>query len=145
MELSKNKTNKYDDIINFPHHISKKHPQMSIEARSAQFAPFAALTGYEDLLKEISRMTDEEVEINEDQKEILDTKIQILKEYIDTKPLVCVVYFIKDNLKSGGKYETLIENVIKINEYSQSMIFESGKEIYLKNIVDLSGDFLNIL
>ena len=145
MELSKNKTNKYDDIINFPHHISKKHPQMSIEARSAQFAPFAALTGYEDLLKETSRITDEEVEINEDQKEILDMKIQILKEYIDTKPLVCAVYFIKDNLKSGGKYETLIENVIKINEYSQSIIFESGKEIYLKNIVDLSGDFLNIL
>lgn len=50
----------YDDIINLPHHISKKHPQMSIEARSAQFAPFAALVGYEDEIEEVVKMVNEE-------------------------------------------------------------------------------------
>ena len=49
----------YDDIINLPHHVSKKHPQMSLEARSAQFAPFAALTGYDDMIKETERVINE--------------------------------------------------------------------------------------
>lgn len=145
MELYKNKTNKYDDIINLPHHISKKHPRMSLEARSAQFAPFAALTGYEELLKETSRLTDEEIEMSEDQKELLDSKIQILKENIETTPLATVTYFIKDSKKDGGMYQTITGKIIKINEYTQSIIFEEGKEIFLKDIVDLSGDFLNII
>ena len=41
----------YDDIINLPHHVSKRHPQMPMGNRAAQFAPFAALTGYEDAIK----------------------------------------------------------------------------------------------
>ena len=45
-------THDYDDIINLPHHVSKRHPQMSMRNRAAQFAPFAALTGYEDAIKE---------------------------------------------------------------------------------------------
>ena len=56
---------KYDDIINLPHHVSKKHPRMSLEARSAQFAPFAALTGYDSAIKETARMTDKRIEIDE--------------------------------------------------------------------------------
>lgn len=61
-----NYNKKYDDIINLPHHVSKKHPQMSLYARSAQFAPFAALTGYEDVVKETARLTDQKIEIDED-------------------------------------------------------------------------------
>lgn len=53
----------YDDIINLPHHVSKKHPQMSLYARSAQFAPFAALTGYEDVIKETEKKV-EDIEEN---------------------------------------------------------------------------------
>ena len=43
---------KYDDIIDLPHHVSKRHPQMSMQSRAAQFAPFAALTGFEDEIEE---------------------------------------------------------------------------------------------
>ena len=75
--------NKYDDIINLPHHISKKHPQMTLEARAAQFAPFAALTGYEDAINETARQTSEKIELDDEAKEILDNKIQIIKEQID--------------------------------------------------------------
>ena len=75
MELSKNKTNKYDDIINFPHHISKKHPQMSIEARSAQFAPFAALTGFNDEIKETERLVDKKILLSEDEKIKINDKL----------------------------------------------------------------------
>ena len=48
-------TDYYDDIINLPHHVSKRHPQMSMWNRAAQFAPFAALTGYEDAIKDTAQ------------------------------------------------------------------------------------------
>ena len=64
----------YDDIINLPNHISLKHPRMSIGARSAQFAPFAALTGYEDAVKETERLTDKRIEIDDNLKQILNNK-----------------------------------------------------------------------
>lgn len=51
----------YDDIINLPHHVSKKHPQMSLYARSAQFAAFAALTGYDDTIKEVTKEVNEKI------------------------------------------------------------------------------------
>ena len=53
----------YDDIINLPHHISKTHPRLSIEQRAAQFAPFAALTGYDEQIKETARLTENRIDI----------------------------------------------------------------------------------
>ena len=70
--------NKYEDIINLPHHISNKHPQMTLEARAAQFAPFAALTGYDDEVKETTRLTNRRIELDEEAKSILDKKLQII-------------------------------------------------------------------
>ena len=71
---------KYDDIINLPHHVSKKHPQMSLHDRAAQFAPFAALTGYDEEVKEVSRITDQfhplESKKKEEIKEEEDTDFQ---------------------------------------------------------------------
>lgn len=93
-------TGEYDDIINLPHHVSKKHPHMSIEARSAQFAPFAALVGYGDVVKETERVTYDKVEIDEELMFILDSKLQILKEKISSKPLVEIRYFVPDLKKS---------------------------------------------
>ena len=55
--------NKYEDIINMPHHISKKHPRLSMEQRAAQFAPFAALTGYEEQVMETARVTENRIDI----------------------------------------------------------------------------------
>ena len=70
----------YDDIINMEHHVSKVHPQMSLYARSAQFAPFAALTGYEDSIKETGRETLARIELDEERRDILDAKLQFLIE-----------------------------------------------------------------
>ena len=55
--------NKYDDIINLPHHVSKEHPQMSMYMRAAQFAPFAALTGHDSAIKETARKQQKKVEL----------------------------------------------------------------------------------
>ena len=70
---------KYENIINLSHHVSNKHEQMSIEARAAQFAPFAALTGYGDEVKETERITVQKIELDEENKKILDNKIKFEK------------------------------------------------------------------
>ena len=65
----------YSDIINLPHHVSRNHPPMPMMNRAAQFAPFAALTGYEDVIQETGRLTDEFIELSDDDKERLNQKI----------------------------------------------------------------------
>ena len=73
----------YEDIINLPHHVSSKRPQMPMLDRAAQFSPFAALTGYDDAIHETGRLTDEKIDLSEEEKEALDRKQQILVELSD--------------------------------------------------------------
>ena len=135
-----NNNGKYDDIINLPHHVSKKHPQMSLEARSAQFAPFSALTGFDDVIVETERLTDDKKEVNEEQKEILDNKIQIIKERIYEKPKIKVCYFKPDSRKDGGAYVTITGIVKKIDEYKRLLIFEDNIEVPISEILEIRGD-----
>lgn len=93
----------YDDIINMPHHVSKKHPQMSLHDRSAQFAPFAALVGFDDMVQETARIVSKRIEINEEVREELDRKLQEIKEKIETKPMVTITYFVPDINKERWK------------------------------------------
>ena len=127
---------KYDDIINLSRPESK-HPKMSLSQRSAQFAPFAALTGYEGQVKETARFTDKRIELDEEMKCILDRKIHTIQEMILTKPKVEVTYFVYDKRKDGGKYITIIDNVIKIDNYNKHFIMHSGLEIDIKEILDI--------
>ena len=55
-------TGKYDAILHLPHHVSKKHPPMPMADRAAQFAPFAALTGYDAAIRENARLTQERID-----------------------------------------------------------------------------------
>lgn len=135
-----NNYGKYDDIINLPHHESKKHPRMSNEARAAQFAPFAALTGYDDAIKETARLTSKRIEINEELKVILDAKLQIIHDKISSKPEVTFTYFVPDTKKDGGSYVTVVGNVIKIDEFNQKVILENKTEIPISEIVEITGE-----
>ena len=135
-----NNYGKYDDIINLTHHESKKHPRMSNAARAAQFAPFAALTGYDDVIKETARLTSERIEINEELKVILDAKLQIIHDKVSAKPEVTFTYFVPDTKKDGGSYVTVIGKVIKIDEFSQKIILENRTEIPIPEIVDITGE-----
>ena len=73
--------NNYDDIIDLPRHVSKVHPQMSISDRAAQFAPFSALTGYKDAIIEVDRYTQEFIELDDSEKEVIGQKLYILNEH----------------------------------------------------------------
>ena len=91
----------YDDIINLPHHVSERHPQMSMYNRAAQFAPFAALAGHDSAITEAARLTDAEQELPESEAEILDRKLARLQTMEEKTP-VTVTYFVPDSRKDGG-------------------------------------------
>lgn len=130
-------SNKYDDIINLPHHISKKHPQMTLEARAAQFAPFAALTGYDDEVKETARLTNRRIELDDEAKSILDNKIQIILEQISQRPTVSITYFIPDTRKAGGEYVTITGIIKKVDGYNHVIVLENRTEIPINEIIDI--------
>ena len=136
---------KYDDIINLPHHVSKKHPQMSLEQRSAQFAPFAAVDGVEDDIMEAERVTEERENVSDEEIEILNKKLQIINQNISQKPTVLVTYYVPDKKKAGGEYVTITGNVKKIDEYVQLIILEDGTKIPIGEIVDIRSKLFNEL
>ena len=93
---------KYKDIINLPHKQSSKRPHMSLQDRAAQFAPFAALVGYDDAIKETGRLTDERIEMSEENLAVLNTRYQILVDHLGEEPEVAITYFVPDIYKTGG-------------------------------------------
>jgi len=133
----------YDDIINHKHHQSATHPHMSLHDRAAQFAPFAALTGYDDLVVEEARLTDDKFELEEGVLETLNRAHQILLAHIAEKPLVTVTYFVADTKKKGGKYVTKQGNLNKIDEYNQAYIFTDGTVIPIVNILVIQSELLS--
>lgn len=134
--------NNYEDIINLPHHVSKKHPQMSIWSRSAQFAPFAALTGYDDAVKETARLTDKRLEIDEGLKNILNNKLQYILENKSLQPEITFTYFVYDNKKSGGKYIEKTGVVKKIDLNEKYIMLKDKTKISIDEIINITGDIL---
>ena len=128
----------YDDIINLPHHVSQKHPQMSIHDRAAQFAPFAALTGHGEAIAETARLTDRKIELDDYEKMKLDEKLLILQEHIMEMPEISVTYFCPDEKKEGGKYVTVTKALRKINDMERTLLMEDGMQIRIEDILEVS-------
>lgn len=122
-------THKYDDIITLSCPTSKKYPRMSVSNRAAQFAPFAALTGYYTAIHETERLTEDEKELDEQILDELESVVQWIKEKIAEQPKVKIVYFQPDEQKEGGAYLTLIGKVCKLKEQNQIFVMEDGTEI----------------
>lgn len=135
----------YEDIINLPHPTSKNHPRMSREARAAQFAPFAALTGYSDAIKEKARLTDERIEIDEELKIFLNNRLKIILDNIKSNPLVTFKYFIYDKKKTGGKYVTVTGNVKKINMFEKYLTILDDTKIPIDEIIDINSDIFKTI
>ena len=135
-----NNNNNYQDIINLPHYISKKRQQMPISDRAAQFAPFAALTGYEENIKEATRLTDTRIEIDEERKLLLNDKLQIIINNIKVEPIITFTYFIYDNKKSGGKYIDITNQVKKINITDGYITLIDKTKIPIEEIIDIQGE-----
>ena len=136
------KTGAYDDIIDLPHHVSATRPQMSRLDRAAQFAPFAALTGYGAAIKETARLTDERSELGEYELMELNAGIHMLMERIDEHPQVEITYFKPDERKDGGAYLTVKSRAKRLNEYERFILLEDGTEIPFDDIykIELCAD-----
>lgn len=131
---------RYDDIIDLPHHVSKSHPRMSLSDRAAQFSPFAALTGYAGAIKETARLTDNWMEPEEDRREELDRKLFILREHLSEQPIVTITYFLPDDRKDGGTYQTVSGVIRKIDTCGYRMMMEDGTVLPMRYIVQIDSD-----
>ena len=130
----------YEDIVNMPHHVSKKYPQPTMADRAARFAPFAAITGYEEMVLEEARITDDRIELDENSKAALNEKLNMILEFIDEQPEVSITYFEPDMRKAGGAYITVIGTVKRIDEYEHLVIMTDGKKIRIEDIFALESD-----
>ena len=128
---------KYDNIIDLPHHVSSIHPHMPMTDRAAQFMPFRALTGYEDAIHETARLTDEKIELTEDEKAILDMRLQRLADEISSQPKVTLTYFQPDKKKTGGAYVCVTGQLKKIDDFEGALILVGGDRILIGDIVDI--------
>ncbi len=137
---SENDLHRYDDIIHLPHHVSASHPPMPVQDRAAQFAPFAALTGHSAAIKETARLTEGRMELDESCIMVLDGKLQMIKEQLDSRPEIAVTYFKPDMKKEGGAYVTRRGTVKKLDEYAHTMVMTDGEQIPLEEIVEIEGE-----
>ena len=127
---------KYDDIINLPYEKSKTHPHMSNSDRAAQFAPFAALTGYEELIRETARVTQKKIAISNDKKIEISNKLEYISEHKDENLNIIIIFFVTDKNKSGGKYLEETTKHIKIDNYHKVIRFNS-RIVKIDDIFDI--------
>lgn len=122
--------------------VSKRHTPMSLENRAAQFAPFAALTGYDEAVEETARLTTEKIELSEEKKAELDLALSNLLSVISSSgsARVQVTFFVPDNLKSGGEYVTKGVNVKRVDNIKKVLILEDKSTIDISDILNLEID-----
>ena len=126
----------YGDIINLPHPEPVGYPRMSMEKRAAQFSPFAALSGYEEAVQETERLTEERIILDEAELEVLDNHMNEIMS-LEEPPEVKITYFIPDQRKAGGRYETVAGKIGKIDRYKGQIVMENGVVILVKEVVNI--------
>lgn len=123
----------YDDIIDLPHPTSEWHPRMSMANRAAQFSPFAALSGYDDAVKETARLTDGKIDLTEEEKSILDARLQRLTPGENA----AITYFQPDARKQGGAYLTASGEVKRIDGAAREIVLMDGRRIPIDDILEV--------
>ena len=142
----------YADIIDLPHwEPSSRHPRMSLRSRAAQFAPFAALSGYDDMVKEETRLTERRIEPDEEQLNLLNRQLNVLSSAAagGKRPVVTITCFIPDERKAGGRYAEITARVRRIDAANRKMILlplgqqDTPEAIEFDKIVSLRGSILD--
>lgn len=131
---------KYDDIIDLPHPTSQNHPRMSLYDRAAQFSPFAALTGHSAAIAETGRLTDRRVELDEYEMARVDAELQRLQELLPGRPTASITYFVPDERKNGGSYQTFTGEVKRIDAVAGVIQMTDRREIPIKDVFSVAVD-----
>ena len=132
----------YDDIINLPHHQSDRRAHMSLYDRAAQFAPFSALTGHDDAIKETARLTDKKLELDDYDQMLLNNKMNFILNHINDQPEIIVTYFIPDSAKAGGMYLDFAGNIKKYDAVQRKICFTDKTEIFIDDIIEIKSEIL---
>lgn len=128
----------YEDIIGLVHHVSGVHPPMPVAVRAAQFAPFAALTGYGDVIRETARQTDPWTELTEDEKEVLNHKLYMaLGKNREEAGEITIIYFVPDRSKEGGAYCRITGKAVRVDHERKEIIMQTGDRIRTDRVTDI--------
>ena len=130
----------YADIVDLPHHVSKKHPQPTMADRAARFSPFAAITGYEEMVLEEARITDEFLELDEGTKSVLNAKLQMVQDLLPEQSEITFTYFQPDERKDGGAFLTIEGVVKKVDVFERILILQDGTKLQMDNVLDIDGE-----
>ena len=134
---------RYDDMLDLPHHVSPTRRRMTNLERAAQFAPFAALTGFDDAIEETARQTIRQVEPGEAERLELDRKLRVVQDRLGERPVLSITYFVPDAYKAGGRYDTVTAPVRRLLAEEYALQLEDGRAIAIEDIVDIEGDILD--
>ena len=134
---------RYDDIIDLPRPVSAAHPPMPLASRAAQFAPFAALTGFDAAIQETARLTEARIELDETERAALNARLQLLQRRSAARPTVRITRFVPDPRKAGGRYEAVAGVVRRIVPAEGSLILEGGARIALEDIIAIEGEIFD--
>ena len=135
----------YEDIVNLPRPVSKKHPEPPLSERAARFAPFAAITGYEEMVLEEARVTEEKIELDECALTMINEKLNLLQNCPSKSPEITVTFFVPDQKKSGGAYRTVTGIVKRIDPYKKFLFMSDDEKIQIEDIYKLEGELFRAL
>ncbi len=127
----------YGDIIDMPHHQSDKRAHMSLHDRAAQFAPFAALRGYDEEIRETARLTDERIELSSEEIAKINSKLNEIMEDIKSQPEVEITFFAPDAKKEGGAYMTMFGNVRRVDDVENIIYFTNGFRLPIRDLYEI--------
>ena len=128
----------YDDIIALPHPEPRTHPRMSLHDRAAQFSPFAALTGHSAAIAETGRLTDSRITLDESEMARVDAALQRLRELLPQAPAVSITYFVPDERKAGGSYQTVTGTARRIDTANGVLLLTDQRAIPIPDILDVA-------
>ena len=135
----------YEDIIHLPRPVSKRHPQPTMSERAARFAPFAAITDYEEMVLEQARVTEKKINLDECALTLLSEKLNIIQEFLDKAPKIKVTYFVPDKKKSGGAYVSLNGTVKRIDPHTKLLVMSDDKKVPIEDICKIESELFSAL
>lgn len=142
--MTLNANSKYKDIIHLPHKQSSTRTHMPVADRATQFAPFAALVGYDDAVKETARLTGSRRELSDGALDQLNAKLNYIQKHLDEQPEVSISYFQPDSKKSGGAYLTCTGIVKRVDNYEHTVLMQDGREIFIDDITEIVGSVFQL-
>lgn len=131
-------TDKYSHIIDLPHHVSTHRPQMTMQQRAAQFAPFAAIAGHGAAISETARFTDTKAELSDSECDTLNYRLAMLLARLPQHPEACVTHFVPDQRKAGGHYAVHQGTLRSWDDSTRTLVFDDGTRICTDDIAHIS-------